>query len=88
MQPEAQPGGPRLGELLAVGAGVDEHRRAGDDAVTVRGQDAGAHASGEAEVVGVDDERSHARRPSMTKRSTRSGWPARGNVASGSTVRR
>src|SRR6266581_7782803 len=70
------PGVARAGELFAVDVGGDQHGRARHDAVTMRVQDARAHAGREAEIIGVDDQTAcHARVPCTMRRSTVAGTP-------------
>ncbi len=89
VETEAQPGVARPRDVVAGDAGRHQHRRARDDAVAAGGQDAGGHAGGETEIVGVDDEPPHrASVPSRTMRSTVAGVPWAGSVRSSSTPRR
>jgi hypothetical protein len=53
---DAEPAVAERGQLLGVDRRRGEQGRAGDDAVAVCRQDAGADTRREAEVVGVDDE--------------------------------
>src|SRR6266850_861568 len=87
VNPHPDPGVARAGELFAVDVGGDQHGRARHDAVTMRVQDARAHAGREAEIIGVDDQTArHARVPCTMRRSTVAGTP-RANAPSTSRLR-